>query len=99
MLERWHLPPDITEAVRHHHDPDRAAGLGPVQHRRALLLAFAHGVAQLEEALTAADRPHVNEIYAGAAHGYTMADTSMYSEAAAERHFAALQGLLERTIA
>jgi carboxymethylenebutenolidase len=56
-------------------------------------------VAQLEEALTAADRPHVNEIYAGAVHGYTMADTSMYSEAAAERHFAALQGLLERTIA
>jgi carboxymethylenebutenolidase len=42
---------------------------------------------------------HVNEVYADAAHGYTMADTSMYSEADAERHFAALQGLLERTIA
>ena len=55
-------------------------------------------VEALEEALQAAGRPHLNEVYAGAAHGYTMADTSMYDEAGAERHFAVLQELLARTL-
>jgi carboxymethylenebutenolidase len=55
-------------------------------------------VETLESALDQAGRPHLNEIYAEAAHGYSMADTSMYEEAAAERHFAALQGLFSRTI-
>ena len=39
------------------------------------------------------------ELYEGAAHGYTMADTPAYDEAAAERHFTALFALLDRTIA
>lgn len=55
-------------------------------------------VAALEEALAAAGRPHLNEVYAGAAHGYTMADTSVYDEAATERHFDVLQGLFGRTL-
>lgn len=55
-------------------------------------------VQALEDILTAAGRPHVNEIYEGAAHGYSMADTSAYDEAAAQRHFATLQGLLARTL-
>lgn len=55
-------------------------------------------VAALEEALVAAGRPHLNEVYEGAAHGYTMADTSMYDEAGAERHFNVLRGLLGRTL-
>lgn len=55
-------------------------------------------VATLEEALQAADRPHLNEVYEGAAHGYSMADTSMYHEAATERHFRELRALLDRTI-
>uniref|UniRef100_UPI0025CCBEBD dienelactone hydrolase family protein n=1 Tax=Nocardioides sp. TaxID=35761 RepID=UPI0025CCBEBD len=55
-------------------------------------------VEALEQELQAAGRPHLNEVYAGAAHGYTMADTSMYDEAAAERHFAVLQGLLARAL-
>uniref|UniRef100_UPI00260F0168 dienelactone hydrolase family protein n=1 Tax=uncultured Nocardioides sp. TaxID=198441 RepID=UPI00260F0168 len=55
-------------------------------------------VAQLEETLQAAERPHLNEIYEGAAHGYTMADTSMYDEAGAERHFKELEALLSRTL-
>jgi carboxymethylenebutenolidase len=55
-------------------------------------------VAALEEALTAAGRPHLNEVYEGAAHGYTMADTSVYDEAATERHFNVLRGLLSRTL-
>ncbi len=52
-------------------------------------------VATLEAALTDAGRPHLNEIYEGAAHGYTMADTSMYDERSAERHFHELQRLLD----
>lgn len=40
-----------------------------------------------------------SEVYAGAAHGYTMADTAAYSSEAAERHFEALRSLLQRTIA
>jgi len=52
-------------------------------------------VERLEQALVAANRPHTNEIYPGAAHGYTMADTTMYDEASAERHFAELRSLLE----
>ena len=42
---------------------------------------------------------HRSEVYAGAAHGYTMADTPGYNEAAAERHFDALFDLLDRTLA
>jgi carboxymethylenebutenolidase len=55
-------------------------------------------VATLEEALQVAGRPHLNEVYEGAAHGYSMADTSMYDAAGAERHFHVLQGLLARTL-
>lgn len=52
-------------------------------------------VERLEQALVAAGRPHTNEIYPGAAHGYTMADTTMYDEASAERHFTQLRALLD----
>jgi carboxymethylenebutenolidase len=55
-------------------------------------------VAALEETLQAADRPHLNEIYERAAHGYTMADTSTYDEAGAERHFTVLRDLLARAL-
>jgi carboxymethylenebutenolidase len=55
-------------------------------------------VEALEHVLQEAARPHLNEVYAGAAHGYTMADTSVYDEAAAERHYRVLQGLLARTL-
>jgi carboxymethylenebutenolidase len=55
-------------------------------------------VAALEEALRAAGRPHLNEVYEDAPHGYTMADTSAYQAAGAERHFTELEALLARTI-
>ena len=55
-------------------------------------------VAALEETLEAAGRPHLNEIYEDAPHGYTMDDTSMYQEAGAERHYKELEGLLARTL-
>jgi carboxymethylenebutenolidase len=55
-------------------------------------------IAALERALDEAEVTYRSEVYAGAAHGYTMADTSMYDEGAAERHFDALFALLDRTI-
>ncbi|HWI42421.1 MAG TPA: dienelactone hydrolase family protein [Nocardioides sp.] len=55
-------------------------------------------VALLGEALVQAGLRHTNEIYPGAAHGYTMADTSTYDEGAAERHYTALRALLDRTL-
>jgi carboxymethylenebutenolidase len=55
-------------------------------------------VAALEETLKVAGRPHLNEVYEDAPHGYTMNDTSMYQEAGAERHYTELEALLARTI-
>ena len=55
-------------------------------------------IAELELRSTRRVR-HRSEIYRGAAHGYTMADTPAYNEAAAERHYAELFGLLDRTVA
>ncbi|MEO7061142.1 MAG: dienelactone hydrolase family protein [Lapillicoccus sp.] len=57
------------------------------------------GVAALGDALAAAGLTATNEVYAGAPHGYSMADTTMYDEGAAERHFSALEGLLARALA
>jgi carboxymethylenebutenolidase len=54
-------------------------------------------IAELERALDAAGVRYRSELYRGAAHGYTMADTPAYDEAAAERHYAELFALLERT--
>jgi carboxymethylenebutenolidase len=55
-------------------------------------------IAALEQALDEADVSYLSEVYEGAAHGYTMADTAMYDEGAAERHFEALFALLDRAI-
>ncbi len=55
-------------------------------------------VAALGEALRSAGLVASNEIYSGAAHGYTMSDTAMYDEAATERHFAELKGLFARRL-
>ena len=53
---------------------------------------------RLDRALDDAGLDHVTEVYAGAAHGYTMADTAPYDAAAAERHDAALADLLRRSL-
>lgn len=58
----------------------------------------AAAVQRLQDALDAAGLDAVNEVYAGARHGYTMADTAVFDEAAAERHFEALQELLDDTL-
>lgn len=55
-------------------------------------------IARLDAALDAAGLTHTTEVYPGAPHGYTMADTSSYQEAGAERHYLALRDLLDRTL-
>jgi carboxymethylenebutenolidase len=55
-------------------------------------------VTGLEDALVAAGLEHTNVIYPGSAHGYVMADTSMYDETGAERHYAELEALFARTL-
>jgi|SRR5690242_1562442 carboxymethylenebutenolidase len=50
---------------------------------------------RLERALSDADVDHLCEIYPGALHGWTMADFPVYDEAAAERHWRSLFGLLD----
>jgi carboxymethylenebutenolidase len=59
----------------------------------------AEQIATLARALDAAGARYRSEIYEGAQHGYTMADTAAYDEAARERHFRELGGLLERNLA
>jgi carboxymethylenebutenolidase len=54
-------------------------------------------IAAFDAALDEAGVRHRTEVYEGARHGYTMADTPVYDEGAAERHFDALFDLLERT--
>ena len=55
-------------------------------------------VAGLGAALNAAGLTARNEIYAGAPHGYTMADTPSWDEAAFQRAFDNLRDLLDRTL-
>ena len=58
----------------------------------------AEQIAELDAALEAAGVAHRSEVYPGARHGYTMSDTPVYDEQAAERHFGALVDLLDRTL-
>lgn len=55
-------------------------------------------VRALGEALAAHGLTATNEVYPGAPHGFTMADTEAYHEEATERHYAALRDLLDRTL-
>jgi carboxymethylenebutenolidase len=52
----------------------------------------------LERALDDAGATYRAEIYEGAAHGYTMADTPAFHEDALEHHYRELRALLERTL-
>ncbi|MBV9309644.1 MAG: dienelactone hydrolase family protein [Solirubrobacterales bacterium] len=55
-------------------------------------------IATLERALDDAGVIYRAELYKDARHGYTMADTPSYNEAAAERHFGELFSVLDRTL-
>jgi len=54
--------------------------------------------AQLCEALMAASVDHCHELYAGAAHGWTMTDFPIYDATAAQRHWRRLIALFEETL-
>ncbi|MER6420937.1 dienelactone hydrolase family protein [Streptomyces sp. NPDC001137] len=54
-------------------------------------------IQRLEDALTAAGVRHRCEVYPGAHHGFTQADTAAYGKEADERHWEALLDLLRRT--
>jgi carboxymethylenebutenolidase len=58
----------------------------------------AEQIAVLERTLDDAGAPYRSELYEGATHGYTMADTAAYDEPATERHFGELFGLLDRAL-
>jgi carboxymethylenebutenolidase len=58
----------------------------------------AEQIATLEQTLDDAGVSYGSEIYQGAQHGYTMADTAAYDEPSRERHFRELRALLERTL-
>jgi len=78
------IPGSTAEYAFGHADQDRSMPLEAVE--------------RLEATLRETGRPYLNEVYAGAPHGYTMADTSMYDEAGTERHYNVLRGLLDRTL-
>jgi carboxymethylenebutenolidase len=58
----------------------------------------AEQIATLERTLHEAGARYRGEVYAGARHGYTMADQPAYDEAARERHFMELRAVLERML-
>ncbi|MDX3243213.1 dienelactone hydrolase family protein [Streptomyces sp. ME18-1-4] len=55
-------------------------------------------IERLDKALAAAGVLHRCEVYTGAHHGFTQADTAAYDPDAAERHWAALLDLFGRTL-
>ena len=58
----------------------------------------AEQIATFERTLSEAGAQYRSEVYPGAQHGYTMADTAAYDEPSAERHFRELSALLDRTL-
>ena len=103
--------PDQVAAVGGFHggglatdDPD-SPHLGIPQARAEFVFGHAdhdrsmppEAVGRLGEALSAAGLLFINDVYAGAPHGYTMNDTPAYHEESAERHYRALESLLGRT--
>ena len=58
----------------------------------------AENIEKLEGALDAAGVTYRSEVYEGAAHGFTMADTASYQEAGENRHWTNLFALLDRAL-
>jgi carboxymethylenebutenolidase len=81
-----HLLADRIKAEVYVASADGDPGMPPEQQRL------------LDEALSDAGVRHTCEQYDGAAHGFTMADTAVYDEAATERHWESLLALFARTL-
>ena len=58
----------------------------------------AEQIARLDKTLSAAGVRHRAEVYEGAHHGFTQADTAMYSAQATDRHWTALLELFGRNL-
>ncbi|MEU6352406.1 dienelactone hydrolase family protein [Streptomyces sp. NPDC047072] len=58
----------------------------------------AEQIDRLEKSLTEAGVAHRSEVYEGAHHGFTQADTAMYGAEATDRHWAALLELFARRL-
>ena len=58
----------------------------------------AEQIATLERTLEEAGARYRSEVYEGAQHGYTMADTAAYDEPSGERHYRELRALLDRAL-
>ncbi|MFE1797334.1 dienelactone hydrolase family protein [Streptomyces sp. NPDC059517] len=58
----------------------------------------AEQIDRLEKTLTEAGVRNRTEVYAGAQHGFTQADTAMYNAEASDRHWTALLDLLARSL-
>jgi carboxymethylenebutenolidase len=84
--ESPHLLVDRLQAEVYVASADHDASMPPEQQQR------------LDTALTEAGVRHVCEQYDGAAHGFTMADTAAYDEAATERHWDRLLDLFRRAL-
>jgi carboxymethylenebutenolidase len=88
-------------------DDEESAHLSAGEIDAELFLGFADNdknatpeqIATVEGALNRAGATFRAEVFADAEHGYTMADTPAYDEAATERHYDELFGLLSRTVA
>lgn len=82
--------------------PHRLAGLYSAElyfgHADKDMTATPAMIATLEAALTAAHARFTSVLYAGAMHGYAVADGESYDPAAAERHWAALTALMKRNV-
>ena len=61
--------------------------------------AFPERIAALESELDAAGVSYTSELYKGAPHGFTMADTASYNEEGEKRHWDELFALFDRTLA
>ncbi|HEX5986574.1 MAG TPA: dienelactone hydrolase family protein [Nocardioides sp.] len=81
-----HLLADRIRAEVYVGSADKDPGMPPEMQRR------------LDDALTEAGVEHTCEQYDGAQHGFTMADTHVYDEAATERHWDALLDLFARRL-
>ncbi len=104
--------PDDIAAVGGFHggglatDDDTSPHLGIARARAEFVFGHAdndrsmppEAVGRLGDALSATGLLFINDVYAGAPHGYTMSDTPAYHEEAAERHYRVLEELFARTL-
>ncbi|WP_166874989.1 dienelactone hydrolase family protein [Salinibacterium sp. ZJ450] len=103
--------PDLVGAVAGFHGGALVTGADDSPHlslataRAGILLRHAdqdrsmpaQAMATIVESCQLAGLDLSQDVYTGAPHGYSMADTSMYDEGAAERHFRDLRAHLEHT--